>query len=205
MDMRHAIVSQRPVSCVVYAGYNNSNRYMAASMDVAAKREEQQARYERLSHAPSDGPDPGTSRQEAMKLIHSKILDYKHEHIATLRKIVELLLKLCQNICDHPEEPKYRKVRRLVVITLRITAFLYVIRQQQCLQKKKLKGTTDKPDGMQIRSRNAAFASTIAPNTNAVKLMSLCGWHAVTEDLEKTWVFDHNSDSPQFRSCHPAL
>jgi len=79
-------------------------------MDVATKREEQQARYESIAHARSDGPDPGTTRLEAMKLINSRILDYKHEHPANLRKIIELLLKLCQNICDNPEEPKFRKV-----------------------------------------------------------------------------------------------
>ena len=79
-------------------------------MDVAAKREEQQARYESLSHARSDGPDPGTIRLEAMKLIQSKILDYRHEQLSTLRKTIELLLKLCQNICENPDQPKYRKV-----------------------------------------------------------------------------------------------
>ena len=83
-------------------------------MDVAAKREEQQARYESLSHARSDGPDPGTTRLEAMKLIQSKILDYKHENLSTLRKTIELLLKLCQNICENPDEPKYRKVVSLL-------------------------------------------------------------------------------------------
>lgn len=79
-------------------------------MDVATKREEQQARYESIAQARSDGPDPGTTRLEAMKLINSRILDYKHEHPANLRKIIELLLKLCQNICDNPDEPKFRKV-----------------------------------------------------------------------------------------------
>ena len=87
-------------------------------MDVAAKRQEQQARYESQSHARSDdGPDPGTTRMEAVKLIQSKILDYKHEHFANLRKTLELLLKLCQNICDHPDEPKYRKVGSLLFVS----------------------------------------------------------------------------------------
>ena len=55
----------------------------------------------------------------------------------------------------------------------------------------------------QIRSRNGAFASTIAPNTGAIKLMSLCGWHAITENLEKTWVFDYDADSSQMRYKAP--
>ena len=85
-------------------------------MDVAAKRQEQQARYESQSHARSDGPDPGTIRLEAMKLIQSRILDYKHEQLSNLRKTIELLLKLCQNICDHPDEPKYRRVGSLLFL-----------------------------------------------------------------------------------------
>jgi len=94
-------------------------------MDVATKREEQQARYESIAQARSDGPGPGTTRLEAMKLINSRILDYKHEHPANLRKIIELLLKLCQNICDNPDEPKFRKVSTSFPISfLRLVAFI---------------------------------------------------------------------------------
>ena len=80
-------------------------------MDVHAKRQEQQARYESLAQTRShDADGSSNTRLEAMRLIHSKIMDYKHEHPANLRKTIELLLKLCQNICDAPDDPKFRRV-----------------------------------------------------------------------------------------------
>ncbi len=35
--------------------------------------------------------------------------------------------------------------------------------------------------------------------------MSLCGWHAITENLEKTWVFDYDADSSQMRYKAPFI
>ena len=79
--------------------------------DVAAKRQEQQARYGNVAQArPGTTAQTEKARLEAMRIIHSQILDYRHEHPANLRKTIELLLKLCQNISDAPDDPKYRKV-----------------------------------------------------------------------------------------------
>ena len=82
------------------------------SMDnVAAKRQEQQARYESVAQARSGiTAQTDKMRLEAMRIINSQILDYRHEHPATLRKTIEILLKLCQNISDAPDDPKFRKV-----------------------------------------------------------------------------------------------
>lgn len=76
--------------------------------DVAAKRQEQQARYESVAQARPAQTDK--MRLDAMRIINSQILDYRHEHPATLRKTIEILLKLCQNISDAPDDPKFRKV-----------------------------------------------------------------------------------------------
>ena len=97
-------------------------------MDVHAKRQEQQARYESLAQTRSHDADGYTStRLEAMRLIHSKIMDYKHEHPANLRKTIELLLKLCQNICDAPDDPRFRKVARSPVC-----AAFYLSERYEC-------------------------------------------------------------------------
>ena len=91
-------------------------------MDVHAKRQEQQARYESLAQTRShDADGSSTTRLEAMRLIHSKIMDYKHEHPANLRKTIELLLKLCQNICDAPDDPRFRRVASRPCVQLSIS------------------------------------------------------------------------------------
>ena len=97
-------------------------------MDVHAKRQEQQARYESLAQTRSHDADGSSStRLEAMRLIHSKIMDYKHEHPANLRKTIELLLKLCQNICDAPDDLRYRRVAKSS-----LCAALYLAYQYEC-------------------------------------------------------------------------
>jgi hypothetical protein len=79
--------------------------------DVATKRQEQQARYESVAQArPGITAQTDKTRLEAMRIIHSQILDYKHEHPANLRKTIEILLRLCQNVSDAPDNPKFRRV-----------------------------------------------------------------------------------------------
>lgn len=97
-------------------------------MDVDAKRQEQQARYESLAQTRSHDADGSSStRLEAMRLIHSKIMDYKHEHPANLRKTIELLLKLCQNICDAPDDPRFKRVAESP-----LCAALYLASHYEC-------------------------------------------------------------------------
>ena len=133
---------------------------MSEVMGVAAKREEQQARYESLAHTrPDDRDQTGTTRLEAMKLINSKILDYKHEHPANLRKTIELLLKLCQNICDAPEDPRFRKVAcfslRYRVKNINNKNLAYAVMLHACVLGDQSHGVPDTREECRFRSINS--------------------------------------------------
>ncbi len=85
------------------------------SMDEQqARREEQQAKYSSLVNEQSLGTgDAGprsSVRIKAARLIHSSLLDYKHNSPSNLKRSIDLLKRCSENILQHPEEAKYRKV-----------------------------------------------------------------------------------------------
>ncbi len=80
----------------------------------AKRLEEQQAKYsslisERLQSSGDAAPFTSV-KIKAARLIHSNLLDYKHNSPTNLKKSVELLKRCADNILQHPEEAKYRKV-----------------------------------------------------------------------------------------------
>lgn len=86
-----------------------------AAMDQhRAKREEQQAIYNSAISAQirsSEGAGSLSSvKMKAAKLIHSSILDYKHHSPTNLKRVIGMLKRCSDNILDHPEDPKYRRV-----------------------------------------------------------------------------------------------
>jgi hypothetical protein len=80
----------------------------------AKKLQEQQAAYSSLVDIclqSSGVAAPLTSvRTNAARLIHSSLLDYKHHSPTNLKKSVEMLKLSADNILQHPEEIKYRRV-----------------------------------------------------------------------------------------------
>lgn len=83
----------------------------------AKKLEEQQAKYsslvnERLQSSGDTAP-LSSLRTKAARLIHSSLLDYKHNSPTNLKKSVELLKRCADNVLQHPEEAKYRRVNFL--------------------------------------------------------------------------------------------
>ena len=70
-----------------------------------------QAELDRAAHSSVKEHDADGLRLKASRLIHSQLLDYRHNTPANLKKSVSLLLKLCDNIVEHPLEEKYRKAR----------------------------------------------------------------------------------------------
>jgi hypothetical protein len=57
-----------------------------------------------------------------------------------------------------------------------------------------------------VRTSTAAFQNHITPYPAALELMSLMGWHAVIEDLEKTWIYEHSPGGSHFMwAPSPAL
>ena len=90
------------------------------SMDKQqARREEQQAMYSSLVNEQSRGTgDAGprsSVRLKAARLIHSNLLDYKHNSPSNLKRSIDLLKRCSDNIVQHPEEAKYRKVLHGIV------------------------------------------------------------------------------------------
>lgn len=83
-----------------------------------ARREEQQAKYSSLINEQSrgtGGAGPRSSlRMKAAKLIHSNLLDYKHNSPSNLKRSIDLLKRCSDNILQHPEEAKYRKVLQFI-------------------------------------------------------------------------------------------
>ena len=80
--------------------------------DLRAKAiEARQADLERAAHSSVKAHELDAQRLKASRLIHSQLLDYKHNSPSSLKKCVGLLMKLCGNIVEHPLEEKFRKVR----------------------------------------------------------------------------------------------
>lgn len=57
----------------------------------------------------------------------------------------------------------------------------------------------DTPDFKQVRCATAAFQQNISAHPAALDLLSLMGWHATVDNLEKFWVYDHPVGSPQLK------
>lgn len=83
-------------------------------MDVEATRAQQQSLYNSAisaSQKDDTSHEIAALRVKAVRLLHSKLLDYKHNSPANLKKCIELLIRLSENIVQNPDEQKYRKVR----------------------------------------------------------------------------------------------
>jgi hypothetical protein len=111
-----------------------------AGVDLRARAIElRQAELDRAAHSSAKEHDTDGLRLKASRLIHSQLLDYRHNSPTHLKKSVSLLLKLCDNIVEHPLEEKYRKVRRIIncwecsAVSMKL---MVLLRARACKDKK---------------------------------------------------------------------
>ncbi|KAL4451902.1 hypothetical protein ABPG75_007564 [Micractinium tetrahymenae] len=51
------------------------------------------------------------ARKAMIKVVNWQLNDYKHRKLEQILDTTQYLQKICGNVRDHPEEPKYRKIR----------------------------------------------------------------------------------------------
>ncbi|GAX85007.1 hypothetical protein CEUSTIGMA_g12428.t1 [Chlamydomonas eustigma] len=51
------------------------------------------------------------TRKKFVAVMEEKLLDYKHNHAQNIENCATTLIKIFSNILDHPEDPKFRKMK----------------------------------------------------------------------------------------------
>jgi hypothetical protein len=89
-------------------------------MDLPTRRAQQQSAYDCVVSARKTEEKTDNLaglRLKCMRLIYSRLLDYKHNSPTNLLKCLELLIRLSENVAQHPDDAKFRKV---VLTSLRL-------------------------------------------------------------------------------------
>ena len=91
--------------------FSISSMATTEAVDLRARAlEQRQAELDRAAKVVGKHHGHDALRLQVSRLLHSQLLDYRHNSPANLKKSVSLLLRLCQNVVEHPEDEKYRKV-----------------------------------------------------------------------------------------------
>ena len=156
----------------------------ADSADLRARAiEQRQAELDCAVKVTGKHHEHAALRLQVSRLLHSQLLDYRHNSPTNIKKSVSLLLRLCQNVVDHPEEEKYRKVAKNCC-----KVFPHLFPAPPWTLVMQLPSPLSlPPHSLQVRAATTAFDRNISAYPAALQLLSLVGWRARVVDYEKHW------------------
>eukprot|EP00879_Flechtneria_rotunda_P004262 GHRR01004511.1.p1 GENE.GHRR01004511.1~~GHRR01004511.1.p1 ORF type:complete len:215 (+),score=64.33 GHRR01004511.1:164-808(+) len=99
------------------------------------------------------------ARRKFSSTLEGNVLDYLHYYPQQLEDCIKTLYILFSNIVQHPDDPKYKR----------------------------------------IKAANKAYLRNVASVKHAEDLLLLAGWHPKVVEMEKFWVWDHETSSHDFK------
>lgn len=125
--------------------------------------------------------------RESSLHITLQLNDDKHRKLEQILDTTRFLQRICNNLREHPAEPKFRKVR--VAATNPSTSMQLADMQQHPLQ---------------IRITNPTFVRHVRDAPGGEEYMRAAGWKPAVMEHEKHFVFEHQPGGLEWRILEEA-